>query len=400
MENYDYVIVGGGLAGASAIKGIREKDRKGSILLIGDERYLPYNRPPLSKDLLLGDDTLKDVYVQDEGFYQENKVEVKLGTEVTNVDPDKKRIRGDDGGSYGYGKLLLATGGSPKKLEIPGGGLEGVIYYRRLEDYKDLDDKIQDASSAVILGGGFIGAELAAALNKNSLDVEVVFPDKLLLEKIFPEELASAVQEEYKTRGVEIYNEDVPERITREGERYEVLTREGKILNADLVLAGIGIKPNVELCEGGNFDVFEGIEVDEHLETSCEDVYAAGDNAYFPFAVLEDCIRVEHWDNAINQGKLAGKNMAGAGEPYDYIPYFYSDLFDLGFEALGDVDANLETFIDWKKEGGRGVVYYLSEDGRVRGVLLLGVWGKKGEARRLLKRKECFKKEDLVGEIG
>lgn len=400
MEDYDYVIVGGGLAGASAVKGIREKDTEGSILLVGEEKYSPYNRPPLSKDLLLGDDTVEEIFVEEETFYSDHGVKVKLETTITDVDSDQKVVTDEKGGNYHYGKLLLATGGHPKKLDIPGGDLDGLYYYRYLEDYKTLNERLEKSSSATVIGGGFIGSELAAGLNLNNLDVSIIFPEKYLLQRIFPNELSEVVQEDYESRGVQFANEDLPEKINKHNGKYEVITKRGNTLRGDIVIVGIGVSPAVDLCEHGDFDVFEGIEVNEYLETSCHDVYAAGDNAYFPFAVLEDCVRIEHWDNAIHQGKLAGKNMAGANEPYNYIPYFYSDLFDLGFEALGDIDTHLNTVIDWKNEGQKGVVYYLSEDGVVRGVLLVGIWGKKDEARQLIRRKECFRKEDLIGAIG
>ncbi len=399
MEYFDYVIVGGGLAGVSGVKGVRDRDSEGSILLVSEENYLPYNRPPLSKELLIGRKELEDVFVEDEDFYEDQGVETKLGSKITEVHPDEKTALSDSGESYEYGKLLLATGGHPRRLEVAGGDLEGILYYRNLEDYKRLRAEMESGESAIVIGGGFIGSEIAAALNLNHIDVSMVFPDKHLLEKVFPEELSRAVEDDYRERGIEIYSEELPEKITKPEDEYSLTTEEGSTVTGDLVIAGIGMKPGVDLCEEGEFDVFEGIEVDEHLETSCPDVYAAGDNAYFPYAALEDCVRVEHWDNAIKQGKLAGENMAGAEKPYDYIPYFYSDLFDFGFEALGDVDSHLDTFIDWKEEGKKGVVYYLSEEGKVRGVLLLGVWGKKKQARKLVERKECFRKEDLVNAI-
>ncbi|MFW6049111.1 MAG: NAD(P)/FAD-dependent oxidoreductase, partial [Candidatus Bipolaricaulota bacterium] len=389
----------GGLAGVSAIKGIRERDGEGSILLVTEEANLPYNRPPLSKELLLGKEDVADVFVEDDNFYDQEEVAVEMETLITEVNPDEKSIVGEDGISYGYGKLLLATGGYPRKLDIPGGDLEGIIYYRDLEDYKRLHNLIETSKSAIVVGGGFIGSEIAAALNLNDLNVTMVFPESYLLEKIFPKELARSVQRVYEDRGVKILSGKLPEEITKSDGGYTLRTEDGVTSRGDMVIAGIGINPAVDLCKEGNFDVFEGIEVDEHLQTSCPDVFAAGDNAYFPYAALEDCVRVEHWDNALNQGKIAGRNMAGADEPYDYIPYFYSDLYDFGFEALGDVQAHLDTLIDWKEEGKEGVAYYLSDDGKVRGVLLLGVWGKKGHARKLIERKECFREEDLVDAI-
>ncbi|MFP4507367.1 MAG: NAD(P)/FAD-dependent oxidoreductase [Candidatus Acetothermia bacterium] len=400
MEEYDYVIVGSGLAGVSAIKGIRDEDEDGSIMLIGREEELPYDRPPLSKDLLLEEGKeVEGVRIEAEDFYRENEVDVKLGTEVVDLEVDAKHVMDENGDRYGYEHLLLATGGQPKTLDIPGGDLDGVIYYRYLDDYREVDRKLGAAEKAVVIGGGFIGSEMAAALTQNDLEVSMVFPERYLLERIFPVELAGIVQEDYRRRGVKVFNEETPESITKEDGVYRVKTSSGRTIEGDVVIAGIGIAPSVELAERAGLEVFDGIGVDGCLETTVSDVYAAGDVAYFPYAALGDCKRVEHWDNAIKQGKQAGRNMAGAEEAYDYVPYFFSDLFDLGFEALGEIDSRLDTFIDWKNEGETGAIYYLSEEGKVRGVVLLGLWGKKKAARRLIESDETFEGHELKGEI-
>lgn len=400
MEEYDYVIAGSGLAGVSAVKGIREEDETGSILLIGEEKELPYNRPPLSKDLLLKDESVEDIRIEDEDFYRENEVDVKLGTTVVDIDGEEKEVEDGKGNRYGFGRLLLATGGYPKTLDIPGGDLAGVSYYRYLDDYREINQGMDDAEKAVVIGGGFIGSEMAAALTLNDLDVSMVFPEKYLLERVFPVELAGIVQEDYRSRGVEIFNENVPDEIRKGNGGYEVETSEGEVLTGDLVVVGIGISPAVELGEAAGLEIFDGIGVDRYLQTTNSSIYAAGDVAYFPFVAIDDCKRVEHWDQAIKQGKQAGRNMAGAEETYDYIPYFFSDLFDFGFEAVGEVDSRLDTFIDWKEEGETGAIYYLSEGGSVRGVLLLGLWGKKKAARQLIESDETFGRGELEGEIG
>ncbi len=400
MEQYDYLIVGSGLAGVSAIKGIREEDEKGSILLVGKEEELPYNRPPLSKDLLLEGKTVEDIRIEDEDFYRKNQVDVKLGTEVVDLDGEEKVVKDQDGNKYYFGKLLLATGGYPKTLDIPGGDLDGVKYYRYLDDYREINRKLGDAENAVVIGGGFIGSEMAAALTLNDLDVSMVFPERYLLERVFPVELAAIVQEDYRSRGVEIFNEETPDEIRKNRVGYEVETSEGEVINGDLVVVGIGISPAVELAEAAGLEIFDGIGVDRYLQTTNSSVYAAGDVAHFPYVALGDCMRIEHWDHAIKQGKQAGRNMAGASETYDDISYFFSDLFDLGFEAVGEIDSRLDTFIDWKEEGETGAVYYLSEGGSVRGVLLLGLWGKKDRARQLIESEEAFARGELEGEIG
>ncbi|MCF7890380.1 FAD-dependent oxidoreductase [Candidatus Bipolaricaulota bacterium] len=400
MQKFDYAIVGAGLAGASAVKGIRKEDQEGSILLVGREEQFPYNRPPLSKDLLLGDKTVEEIKIEDEGYYAEQGVELQLGTEITEIDPDSNLLTDDRGKNYEYGKLLVATGGSPRKLDIPGGRLDAVNYYRQLGDYKSLRERLDRATKAVVIGGGFIGSEITAGLIMNDIEVSVVFPEDFLLQRVLPEELAPIVQRDYRDHGAKVIPGDKPTRISKGPDGLDVKTEQGKLLHGDLVVAGIGISPEDELAKDAGLKVYDGVEVDECLKTSDPDIYAAGDNAYFPFSALGESLRVEHWDNAKSQGELAGENMAGAGKTYDYVPYFFSDLFDFGFEAVGDLNSRLDNFMDWKEKGKTGVGYYLSKDGKVRGVLLVGVWGAKGDARDLVKSEESFSREDLVGMIG
>lgn len=400
MKKYDYVIVGAGRAGSSAIKGVRKEDQEGSILLVGKEEQVPYNRPPLSKELLLGDKTVEEIKIEDEKYYTERGVELELGTEITEVDPDKNQVTDDQGKSYKYGKLLLATGGSPRTLDIPGGQLDEVNYYRYLDNYQLLRGQLNEASRAIVIGGGFIGSEITAGLNLNDIEVSMIFPEDFLLERVLPKELAAIIQGDYEDRGVSVVKGDKPTRIRKNSDGLEVKTEEGRLLQGDLLVAGIGISPEVELAKTAGLEVYDGVEVDATLQTSEPDIYAAGDNTYFPFSALGESTRVEHWDNAKSQGEVAGENMAGASKLYDYVPYFFSDLFNFGFEAVGDVRSELDNFIDWKKKGKKGVGYYLSKDGNVRGVLLLGVWGAKGDARDLIKSEENFSREDLVGMIG
>ena len=400
MKNFDYIIIGAGLAGVSAIKGIRKEDKDGSILLIGKENQIPYNRPPLTKDLLLGKKKIEEIRIENDEFYSEQKVEMNLGTEATKLDIDNNLVTDDRGEKYKYGKLLLSTGGSPRKLDIPGGNIDEVIYYRYLTDYKYLSARLNEAKKAVVIGGGFIGSEIAAGLELNDVQVSMVFPEDYLLERVLPREISALVKRDYENRGIDIISGDKPKRIIKDSDGLELKTNQGKLLQADLLVAGIGITPRVELAKKSGLEIYNGIEVNDHLETSEKNIYAAGDNTYFPFTALEKKTRIEHWDNAKSQGKLAGKNMAGAGETYDYIPYFFSDLFDFGFEAVGDVNTELTHFVDWMKKGEKGIGYYLSESGKVKGVLLFGVWGKKEEARSLIKDQTSYTKKDLRGKIG
>jgi 3-phenylpropionate/trans-cinnamate dioxygenase ferredoxin reductase component len=397
-QKYGYVIVGAGLAGASAIEGIRERDAESSILMIGNEEHPPYHRPPLSKKLWFGQKKVEDIFVQAEDFFLFNNVDLLLGDSVTRIDPARKTVVDDDDNEYGYNKLLLATGGTPRTLDIPGGDMEGIFYYRRLDDYLELRSQASEGKTAVVIGGGYIGSEMAAALTVNKVDVTMVFPEPYLVQRIFPEALGRAIQEDYVRRGVRVIAGDLPRSLERRNGRYITHTANGQKLESDIVLAGVGIRPNTELAQMAGLSVENGISVNEYLQTSNPDVYAVGDNAYFPYQALQQRTRIEHWDNALNQGKAAGLNMAGEGEQFTYMPYFFSDLFDFGYEAVGDVDSSLETFTDWQMENETGVIYYLKE-GRVRGAMMCNVWDKVDAAREIIRKAAPVTREDLLGAI-
>lgn len=396
---YTYIIVGGGLAGASAVQGIREHDKNGSVLLIGGEKHLPYDRPPLSKKLWFGKKKVEEIFVHDQEFYDQNGVELALSTKVVALDADQKTVTDSEGKSYRYEKLLLATGGTPRSLPIPGGDLDGLYYYRYLDDYLRMRGEAAAGKSALVIGGGFIGSEMAAALNVNELEITMVFPESYLAQRVFPDYLGQAIQQQYLGRGVKILTGDVPTFLTRRGNTFITQTKNGEQIESDLVIIGIGIVPAVELAEGAGLQTGNGIVVNKYLQTSHPDIYAAGDNALFPYQALGQQMRIEHWDNALNQGKWAGRNMAGAHEPFTYMPYFYSDLFEFGYEAVGDVNTELDSFADWQKENDTGVIYYL-KDGKVRGAMMCNVWGKLDAARELIRKGERMTPEDLRGAIG
>jgi NAD(P)H-nitrite reductase large subunit len=395
---FDYVIVGGGLAGASAVEGIRELDETGSILLICMENHLPYDRPPLSKKLWFGEITVENIFLHDLNFYDTHAVTLALGTNLVRLDPVKKTITNHNYNTFCYGKLLLATGCKVRTLAIPGGDLADICYFRSLDDYQRIRGVAAEGKSAVVVGGGFIGSELAAALNINKLDVSMIFPGALLCDRVLPDYLGKAVQRCYVEKGVRILASDKPVSFSKKGAKFITRTEKGEEIESDLVIVGVGVIPDTELAKSAGLDVGNGIVVNEYLETSSPDIYAAGDNAFFPYPALGQSMRLEHWDNALNQGKWAGRNMAGAHEAYTYQPYFFSDLFEFGYEATGEVDSKMDTFADWQKENDTGVIYYLRE-GRVRGVMMCNVWNKVETARELIKKGEKMTPEQLRGLI-
>jgi NADPH-dependent 2,4-dienoyl-CoA reductase/sulfur reductase-like enzyme len=384
-QAYAYILVGGGLAGASAVEGIRERDKKGTILLVGSEKHLPYDRPPLSKKLWFGKKKVEDIFIHDRKFYDENNVIIESGVTIALLDPKQRSVTTSMGKQYRYRKLLLATGGVPRTLPIPGGDLEGICYFRTLDDYLKLRKESTEGKKAVIIGGGFIGSEIAAAMAINKIDVTMIFPESYLVSRVFPEYLGKALLSQFLSRGIKVLTNEKPSAFSKEGDTFTTYTESGKKIESDMVIVGIGIAPSLELPRRAGLQTANGVIVDEYLQASLPDIYAAGDIAFFPYQALGKQMRVEHWDNALNQGKQAGLNMAGARKPYDYMPYFFSDLFEFGYEAVGDVDASLETFADWQKENDTGVIYYL-RDGKVRGAMMCNVWEKVEAARELIRK--------------
>ena len=390
MKRYKYLIIGGGLAGDGATRGIRELDAEGPIGLIGIEPDPPYMRPNLSKGLWKGRP------VEKIWRNTEERAVLHLSRTVTHLDHKSKQVRDDRGDEYTYDKLLIATGGSPKHLSFGNGN---IIYFRNFQDYKHLRELSERGNHFVVIGGSFIGSEIAAALTMVGKKVTMIVRGKAISEHIFPNDLAHFLNDYYRQKGVEVLTHESAADVQKVGERFKVQTESGLAIEADGVVAGIGIRPNLDLAKEAGLQIDDGIVVNERLETSISDIFAAGDAANFYHAALEKRTRVEHENNAVEMGKLAGRNMAGAGEIYTHVPMFYSDLFDLGYEAVGEMGSKMEIVADWQeKPFKKGVVYYLDSD-RVRGVLLWNVWEKVEEARALLKEKGPLKEKDLLGRI-
>jgi 3-phenylpropionate/trans-cinnamate dioxygenase ferredoxin reductase subunit len=392
-----YLIIGGGLAGAAAIDGIRERDPEGPITLLAAESDLPYDRPPLTKKLWTGAETVEQITLHPAEFYRDQGVDLHLGRRAAALDPRGKLVRDDRSREHGYDRLLLATGGTPRRLEIPGADLPGIAYYRTLADYRRVRALAAPGKTAVVIGGGFIGSEMAAALAVNGVEVTMIFPEDYLVRRVFPAGLGRALNAAYQAKGVRLITGDVPTAIAARGEGFRVQTRGGKTLDADLLVVGVGITPSIELAQQAGLTVGNGVIVNDRLETSDANIFAAGDLAYFPEAVLGPR-RIEHWDNAVTQGRHAGRNMAGAREAFTALPFFYSDLFEFGYEAVGEVDSRLEVFADWQEENKTGVLYYLAQ-GRVRGAMMCNVWDKVEAARALIRAQGPATPERLRGAI-
>jgi 3-phenylpropionate/trans-cinnamate dioxygenase ferredoxin reductase component len=395
---HHYLIVGGGLAAASAVEGIRRRDPAGSILLLGRENFSPYHRPPLSKGLWFGKSTMADVPVHDDGFYREQGVDMLLRREVVELDAAGHRVWDERGVEYGYDRLLLATGGRPRRLELPGPDVGGLHYFRNLEDYLYLQERVARFEHALVVGGGFVGAELAAALRHAGMDVSYLYDKEYPLASVLPRDLGLFVAEYYRERGIETVSED---RLVRVGEGQGLIqaaTAGGNVITTQMVIAGIGIEPEVDLAEAAGLDVEDGIVVDEFGRTTEPDIYAAGDVTRFPCVPLGRSLRVEHWDHAIQQGRCSGANMAGAVEPYEGIPYFFSDLFDLGFEAVGELDPALRVEAVWREPLREGVLFYVRDD-VTRGVLLWNVRQSVDWARGLVREGRAASPEEREASV-
>jgi NADPH-dependent 2,4-dienoyl-CoA reductase/sulfur reductase-like enzyme len=390
MAHYPYLIIGGGMTAAAAIKGIREVDPDGAIGLIGREEHRPYQRPPLSKALWKGK-PFERVWI-DVG---QQGVELFTGRTAEALDTAHKRVTDDQGTVYTFDRLLLATGGIPRRFTWGG---DDVIYYRTLDDYQRLRELSERGQRFAVIGGGFIGSEIAAALAMSGKEVVMLFPGAGIGQRAYGAELSAFLNDYYRQHGVTVLAGDTAVQLERRGERRVLRTAGGQELEVDGVVAGIGIQPNTALAEAAGLKLDNGIVVDALLRTSHPDIYAAGDVANFASAALGKRMRVEHEDNANSMGKRAGRNMAGEQAPYTHLPFFYSDLFDLGYEAVGELDAQLEMVTDWKEPFREGVVYYL-RDGRVRGVLLWNVWDQVDAARRLIGEAGPLQASDLIGRL-
>ena len=373
--------------------GIRKTDPDGTIALFSMEPYKPYNRPPLTKGLWNG----KDI----EGIMrpiEKYDVDLFLETRVKEINRDEKWILTENEEKIKYQKLLIATGGDPIQMpDTP----DGVISYRTRADFEELKEHTKTKQNFSVIGGGFIGSEITAALTKNEKQVTMIFPEIGISGLLFPDELSKFLNDYYQEQGVTILNGCLVDSILQANDTYKVKyhninTEQAMENEFDVVIVGIGLKPNIDLAKEAGLEVADGVVVNEYLQTSDPDIYAAGDVAFFKNLGLGKRMRVEHEDNANTMGLIAGKNMAGEREKYDHIPFFYSDLFDLGYEAIGDLNKDFTIYSDWIKPYKKGTVFYLHEN-KIKGLIFWNLWGKVDQGREIIREGKEYSIEDLKG---
>jgi 3-phenylpropionate/trans-cinnamate dioxygenase ferredoxin reductase subunit len=330
-----FVIVGASLTGAKAAETLREEGFDGRIVLVGAEAERPYERPPLSKDYLRGEAEREKVYVHPEGYYAEHDIELRLGRAAVSLNTAAGELALDDGERLRYDRLLLATGAEPRRLTIPGAGLDGVLYLRSVAECDDLRERLDAGGSVVVIGAGWIGAEVAASARQRGLEVTVIDPLSVPLERVLGTEVGGIYRDVHVEHGVQMLMGTGVEAFEGTTAVERVQTSDGRELACDFVVVGVGVQPRTQLAAHAGLAVDNGILVDEHLQTSVPGVFAAGDvaNAHHPF--YGERIRVEHWANALHQGPVAARAMLGESAVYDRLPYFFSDQYDVGMEYAG-----------------------------------------------------------------
>jgi 3-phenylpropionate/trans-cinnamate dioxygenase ferredoxin reductase subunit len=330
-----FVIVGASLAGAKAAETLREQGFDGRLVLIGAEHERPYERPPLSKDYLRGEVARETVYVHDEGFYAEAGIELRLGRTAVDLNTEFRELVLDDGESLHYDRLLLTTGAAPRRLAVPGSALDGVLYLRSVEDCDALRERLDRGGPVVVVGAGWIGSEFAASARQRGLDVTVIDPHTVPLERVLGSEVGAIYRDIHLEHGVQMLMGTGVDAFEGDGAVERVRTSDGREIGCDFVVVAVGVQPRTELARRGGLDVDDGIVVDEHLQTSMPGVFAAGDVAMTHYAFYGRRIRVEHWANALYQGPAAARKMLGHTGAYDRLPYFFSDQYDVGMEYSG-----------------------------------------------------------------
>jgi 3-phenylpropionate/trans-cinnamate dioxygenase ferredoxin reductase subunit len=367
-----FLIVGGGLAGAKAAETLREEGFDGSVVLVGSERQRPYERPPLSKEYLRGESSREELYVHAEASYEEHGIELRVGETAIRLDTERRQVELDGGEELPFDRLLIATGAEPRKLDIPGAELDGVHYLRSADSSDAIRARLEEGGKVVVVGAGWIGSEVAASARQRGLEVTMIDPGSVPLERVMGPEVGGIYRDIHVERGVELILGTGVEAFEGQTRVERVRTSGGQTIDCDFVVVGIGVAPLTDFAASAGIAIDNGIAVDQKLQTSALGVFAAGDVARHDHPALGP-LRVEHWANALHQGPVAARNMLGQDIPYDRVPYFFSDQYDVGMEYSGYATS-------WDKVVFRGdpakrefIAFWLKEE-RLLAAMNVNVW--------------------------
>ncbi len=370
MSTSRFVILGGGMVAGYAAKQMVELGLKpGELTIVSSDDVVPYERPPLSKSFLAGKDTEDAIKISPEDFYQQHGIEVKLRTEVSSLDANGKRLVLKSDGDLSFSKLVIATGARPRRLNVPGSQLKNLFYLRSMDDSKAIREQSEKSKRAVVIGGGFIGMEVAAVLTQRGLSVTMVLGDDRIWKRLFTPEMSKFFENYYTDKGVRIVRSTTVKELRGSSAVASAVTGDGQTIDCDLVVAGIGVEPVTEIFTGSGLTIDNGLVVNEYLETSAPDILAAGDVANYHDVLFNKRRRVEHWDNAVSQGQHCARMLMGDRAPFRHVPYFFSDVFDLSYEYWGDSseadhiihrgDLSSKSFSTWWLRGDRLVASFV-----------------------------------------
>jgi NADPH-dependent 2,4-dienoyl-CoA reductase/sulfur reductase-like enzyme len=337
MNESRFVILGGGMVAGYAAKQLVELGLKpGELAILSADTSIPYERPPLSKGFLAGKETEDSIRINPEDFYRKQGIDVKLGCAVSAVHPQRKRLTLKSGGEFGFDKLIVATGARPRTLEVPGAKLRNLYYLRSLDDSKAIRSAAEDVKRAVVIGGGFIGMEVAAILSHKGIEVTMILSDDRIWKRLFSPQMSSFFEAYYASRGVRFAKSATVTELRGNAVVSSILLADGQTIPCDIVIAGIGVLPVTDMLTNSGIDIADGVMVNQYLESSRPDIFAAGDVANYEDVLFGKRRRVEHWDNAVSQGQYCARTLMGERLPFRHVPYFFSDVFDLSYEYWGD----------------------------------------------------------------
>ncbi|HZP25570.1 MAG TPA: FAD-dependent oxidoreductase [Dehalococcoidia bacterium] len=392
------VIVGASMVGSSAVRALRQQEGfDGKIILIGAEKEPPYDRPPLSKEYLKGDQTREKLALLPPNFYEENDIELVLGVRATSLDPQAKKVQLDNGRSIDYDAILLGTGGKVRRVNVPGADLEGVYYLRTLEDSDAIKAELQPGKRCVVIGAGFIGAEVAATARMKGLEVAILEMAPVPMGRALSEDLGNIYADIHREHGIDLRLNEAIDRFEGDSRVRRVVGSNGSILECDFVVVGVGIEPDISLVEATGIETGNGIVVDEYCETNAPGVYAAGDVANFFNAFLGERTRLEHWNNALYQGPAAAKNMIGGHEPFIDVPWFWSDQYDINMQLIGHPRSWDKVVFRGSVDERKFTVFYL-KDGGLQAALAVNRGGDIRPCKEIIRAKAPVDPQQLEDE--